>query len=137
MSSTSPNMGLVIPDVNDEVTDTINDLAANFTFLDAIYPVGSIYLSTASTNPSSFLGGTWARITDRFLMCGGTTYTPGTTGGTTKHAHSKAADGSPSPYPTSTVANSAGDYGIGKGGNTASQTHIPPYLAVYAWERTA
>lgn len=62
MSSTSPNMGLTIPDINDEVTDFVTDLAANFTFLDAIYPVGSIYLSTASTNPGTFLGGTWAAI---------------------------------------------------------------------------
>ena len=25
----------------------------------AMYPVGSIYLSTSSTNPSNFIGGTW------------------------------------------------------------------------------
>lgn len=137
MSSTSPNMGLVLPDVNDEVTDTIADLAANFTLLDAIWPVGSIYMSTQSTDPGTFLGGTWSRIQDKFLLGASSTYPAGSTGGATKHAHSKAADGSPNPYPTSTVANSAGDYGIGKGSITATQTHLPPYLSVYMWERTA
>ena len=33
-----------------------NDLS---NFLNKIYPIGSIYISTASTNPSTFLGGTW------------------------------------------------------------------------------
>ena len=136
MSTTSPNMGLTIPDVNDEVTDTINDLAANFTFLDAIYPVGSIYLSTVSTNPSSFLGGTWARITDRFLMAGGTTYSPGTTGGSATHYHEKATAGSPAPAIARATTGSS-DYVIGKGNYSGTSSSLPPYLAVYVWERTA
>lgn len=133
MSTTSPNMGLTIPDVNDEVTDTINDLAANFTFLDAIYPVGSIYLSTTSTNPSSFLGGTWTRITDRFLMCGGTTYTPGTTGGAAKHNHYKAPAGGS----VANVTFSSGSYVVGTGNYVSQESSLPPYLSVYAFERTA
>ena len=35
--------------------------------LEAFYPVGSIYISTVSTSPSSVIGGTWARITDAVL----------------------------------------------------------------------
>lgn len=27
--------------------------------LDVIYPIGSIFINTTNTNPSSFLGGTW------------------------------------------------------------------------------
>lgn len=44
-------------------------------------PVGSIYLSVNSTNPSTFFGGTWTQIKDRFLLCCGSTYSAGSTGG--------------------------------------------------------
>lgn len=49
----------------------------------SIYPVGSIYMSTSSTNPGTlFTGTTWSQITDRFLVAMGTTYkTAGGTGG--------------------------------------------------------
>ena len=49
----------------------------------SIYPVGSIYMSTSSTNPKDlFTGTTWTQITDRFLVGMGTTYkTAGGTGG--------------------------------------------------------
>lgn len=53
--------------------------------LDKIYPVGSIYLSTNSTSPESFLGGTWTKIKDRFLLASGDTYTSGKTGGEASH----------------------------------------------------
>ena len=32
------------------------------------YPVGAIYLSTSSVNPGTLFGGTWERITGRFLL---------------------------------------------------------------------
>ena len=35
--------------------------------LQAVYPVGSIYLSTVNTSPSSLIGGTWVAITDAAL----------------------------------------------------------------------
>ena len=36
---------------------------------DAVYPVGSIYISVKSTNPSSFFGGTWTAFgTGRTLV---------------------------------------------------------------------
>lgn len=35
---------------------------------DAIYPVGSIYTSVNSTNPGTLFGGTWQRITGKFLL---------------------------------------------------------------------
>lgn len=35
--------------------------------LEVFYPVGSIYISTVSTSPSSIIGGTWAPITDAVL----------------------------------------------------------------------
>ena len=130
MSSTSPNMGLTLPDVNDEVTDTIADLAANFTILDAIYPVGSIYLSTASTNPGTFLGGTWSRIQDRFLLGCSSTYPAGTTGGAATHRHDKGS-------PKTNGKQEFSSYVITQGNYTDYASSLPPYLAVYVWERTA
>lgn len=37
-------------------------------FTDAIYPIGSIYMSTKSTTPMELFGGTWERIEDVFLL---------------------------------------------------------------------
>ncbi len=45
------------------------------------YPVGSIYLSVANTDPALLFGGTWSRIMDTFLLAAGNTYAAGTTGG--------------------------------------------------------
>ncbi len=48
---------------------------------DIIYPVGSIYLSVNSINPSTIFGGTWEQVKDRFLLGCGDTYSNGKTGG--------------------------------------------------------
>ena len=49
---------------------------------DTIYPVGSLYWSSKSTNPSSLFGGTWVQIKDRFVLaCGDIYKTVGATGG--------------------------------------------------------
>lgn len=51
--------------------------------IDTIYPVGSIYMSTSSTNPATLFGkGTWTQLENRFLLGAGNVYTAGTTGGT-------------------------------------------------------
>ena len=55
-------------------------------FLNKTYPVGSIYISTSSTNPSSTLGGTWQAYAQGRTIIGvgsngTTTYSNGGTGG--------------------------------------------------------
>lgn len=59
------------------------------------YPVGSIYMSVNSTSPATLFGGTWERITGRFLLAatdnganGGNSnasISPGYTGGEATH----------------------------------------------------
>ena len=59
---------------NDEYDARITALE-NFrqTFLNTVYPVGSIYISMNETDPGTLFGGTWERISRRFLLgCGGT-----------------------------------------------------------------
>jgi hypothetical protein len=50
-----------------------------------IFPVGAIYLSLDSTNPSSYFGGEWELIKDTFLLGAGDIYTAGDTGGEAEH----------------------------------------------------
>ena len=74
----------------------VNDAIANK--WETIYPIGSIYMSVNSTNPSTVFGGTWQPIKDKFLLASGDLYTNGETGGTSSntldisqipsHAHS-------------------------------------------------
>lgn len=40
--------------------------------LDIVYPVGSVYITFNSVNPSNSVGGTWEKIEDKFLQSSGT-----------------------------------------------------------------
>nr|DAD88098.1 MAG TPA: baseplate protein [Siphoviridae sp. ctpbb7] len=62
----------------DSVTLAVPILHSLTTIADVIYPVGSIYMSMADTDPSKLFGGTWSRIKDYFLLA---SETAGTTGG--------------------------------------------------------
>ncbi len=126
-------------------------------FLSVIYPIGSIYISAASTSPSSLFGGTWERIKDRFLLAAGDTYTLGATGG--EAAHTLTVDEMPSHshyqkrhWGSSGDNNLAYTFGaefteVHEYGSKIESTHLtggnkphnnmPPYLAVYVWKRTA
>lgn len=46
-----------------------------------LYPVGSVYISFNSADPSTLFGGTWQRLKDTFLLASGDTYAANTTGG--------------------------------------------------------
>lgn len=62
-------------------TGQSSNTPSNAPSLDSIYPVGSIYMSVNSNNPSTLFGGTWTQIKDRFLLSCGDVYANGSTGG--------------------------------------------------------
>lgn len=132
------------------------------TLLNAIYPVGSIYLSVSSTNPQTLFGGTWQRIQDRFLLAAGSSYAAGATGGEASHTLTRAE--MPSHRHRLVIANTSSSasnkkrvltyidatarwWNAGDGyddsdmmetsGSGAAHNNMPPYLAVYVWKRTA
>lgn len=64
----------------------IKDSADWNTYLDLIYPVGSIYMTTSSTSPASSIGGSWSQIEPgTFLMAAGESYNVLSTGGENTH----------------------------------------------------
>jgi len=129
------------------------------TLIDMFYPIGSIYISTSSTNPSTKLGGTWTQIKDTFLLTAGDTYTAGATGGNATHTLSISempththeiwngnvypatinGQGSGTYYNMSysDLTNQGGQLQAKDTGGNQPFDIMPPYKVVYAWERTA
>lgn len=132
---------------------------------DAIYPIGSIYMSANSTSPETLFGGSWEQIEDTFLLACGT-HQAGSTGGSESqtisvgghfHWQTVATNGSLIGSNSNAYGHSKSEYlynltsasgGVGSGngviGGTSdagefSQTisTLPPYLTVYMWKRTA
>ena len=127
--------------------------------LNMVYPIGSIYMSVNSVNPQTFIGGTWERLQDRFLLGASSTYSAGNTGG--EAMHTLTVDEMPNHNHRMKCGSSADvdkgtwvliDHQISDTLNSANfrdlscieatgggQAHnnMPPYLAVYMWKRTA
>ncbi len=133
--------------------------------VDLIYPVGAVYISVNSTDPGTLFGGTWQQIKDRFLLSAGDTYSAGSTGGSAKatlpsHTHTVgsggyqlwgAKSGKGSTEPGNQISGNAKYYAAATGGSTSnykwlssvdregvsdvSKANMPPYLAVYVWQR--
>lgn len=91
MATQTPNLHLVKPDYVD--TADVGVINSNMDLIDSaygrilssVYPVGSIYMSVASTSPATLFGGTWVQLKDRFLIGAGGSYSAGATGGATTH----------------------------------------------------
>lgn len=65
---------------------SIKDSSSWNTYLNLIYPVGSVYISYTSTSPSTRFGGTWVSIAGKFPY-----FNAGTgTGGNNSHTHGLA-----------------------------------------------
>lgn len=81
--------------------------------INIMYPVGSIYMSVNSVDPSTLFGGTWERIKDRFLLCAGDSYGAGSTGGTAdatlvSHTHTPVIDTSDTTHGFAVYAHNSG-----------------------------
>ena len=123
--------------------------------LDTYYPVGRIYFSTVNVSPASFMGGSWTRIQDRFLLCAGTSYAAGSTGGAANvtlttdqmpsHSHGELVTvSSPTGGWYSRVVADVGQNEptveirqTAQTGGGQAHNNMPPYRAVYAWGRVA
>lgn len=56
----------------------------------SVYPVGSIYMSTANVSPATFIGGEWEALDDgRVLIGAGSAHPAGETGGEEEHTLSE------------------------------------------------
>lgn len=71
----------------ERVTTGLSKKLDSSSLIDKVYPIGSIYMSVNSADPSTFIGGTWERLQDRFLLGAGSTYSAGGTGGAATHSH--------------------------------------------------
>ena len=139
---------------------TVEDTEAKFLtrFSRAInpYPINSIYISSNSTSPASYFGGSWERIQDKFLFCAGPEYAAGNipTGAATvtltidtmpSHTHTFAAYNtvstdpgvSGSYYPGAYSYNQSGTLTSSYTGGDEAHNNIPPYIAKYVWKRVA
>ena len=151
--------------VSDQTSSDISNAvdAMSNTLWGKIYPVGSIYISANSTSPAELFGGTWEQIKDRFLLAAGDTYAAGSTGGESSHtltvdempSHAHNFDNYISGYPDTSnridrdnftmplinILNPNDTVGAGQytnaAGNSKPHNNMPPYLAVYMWQRTA
>ncbi|MDY5862361.1 phage baseplate protein [Agathobacter sp.] len=137
-----------------ELLSDIGGVAIN-NFIDTIYPLGSIYITTSSTHPNVLFPNTfWLPIYDRFLLGGGNNYEVGSTGGEATHAlttsempahnHSIYYPNSGGPgdsnicYPAdSNIKNTwyAEMCKTSNDGDGVAHNNMPPYLAVYVWKR--
>lgn len=127
--------------------------------LEQAYPIGAIYLSMVDTNPNLLFGfGTWQKIENRFLLAESSTYPAGSEGGEAEHtltelempAHDHEFDRHQlwrnEIIPPSTTSESEG-YGVSNKtlpiytdttiatGAGEAHNNMPPYLAVFMWQR--
>lgn len=118
-----------------------------------IYPIGSLYLSVNTIDPSQLFGGTWKQIKDCFLLASGDLYTNGETGG--EASHTLTLDEMPSHTHTVRLnaGTAVGSYNnacktnnykdqyqanyVSPAGGSQAHNNMPPYLAIVVYQRIA
>ena len=143
----------------DNLKSDVGTLQSDISTLQSmIYPVGSIYTSVNSTNPSTFFGGTWERFGNGKVLIGvdeeDTSFsTVEKTGGEKTHkltvsempSHSHTltindhvdytGGGAFRTYKGDTSANYTKD--IHSTGGSQAHNNLQPYITVYMWKRVA
>lgn len=134
----------------------------NTPILELVYPVGAIYMSTVSTSPAVLFGGTWERMTQRFLLGADDSGTSAANQNSTAVVGAGGTGGqagvtlTTNQIPSHTHDITYAQYNRGTGSSTTSalqytgstktteatgggQSHnnMPPFIAVYMWKRTA
>ena len=148
-------------------TGSYNDLINDSEFIDQsdlqnllvdlVYPVGSYYWSSNSTNPGTIFGGTWEQIKDKFVLAVGDTYTTvDVTGGEATHtltvdeipshrhvtgpSHFSAYGGDLADIKQETNAawkTNLDQINTGYTGGGQAHNNMPPYITAYCFHRTA
>jgi hypothetical protein len=144
--------------------NNLPDFQSTTAIINAVYPVGSIYISTVATNPATLLGvGTWTAFgAGRVLVgldAGQTEFdTVEETGGEKTHvlseaelpAHNHNQTEVGSGFTGYSYSGTGGDSNWPFGGGTtakqvelqavgsgAAHNNLQPYIVVYMWKRTA
>ena len=144
----------------DYIKSEIGSEAIANLLMEMIYPIGSIYISAVSLDPSIQFGfGTWEKIEGKFLLGASSQFPAGSEGGEVEHtltelempAHDHEFDrhqlwrNEQVPPSTTTMGDGYGannktlpiytDTTIATGAGEA-HNNMPPYLSVYMWKRT-
>lgn len=129
--------------------DTQTDIEA---MVDRMWPIGSIYLSVDATDPATRFGGRWTRIENAFLLAASSAHPAGERGGEESHTltvgelpahtHEQAPMqyghdwlGTPGQWSASSSDSATHQYATAATGGGAAHNNMPPYVAVYVWQR--
>lgn len=140
-----------------EISQINGNNVADSAFRAYVNTVGAVLFSfNDDFSPSALFGGSWEKVTDRFLIGAGGSYTLGSTGGEANvtltvnqipaHSHeTKYYNDETTPPPGSdwvpaahrnTGVNVVGGDTYDTGGGQA-HNNMPPYIAVNIWRRVA
>ena len=146
------------PVQNQAITRAVTKLTSDLERIwEKIYPVGAIYISVNAADPSILFGGTWERLKDRFLLGAGDRFAAGEMDGEAvvilnddeipSHSHEvryliEGQGAAPEGHTLlagsyDTAQGQFGSMYISGGGGNEAHNNMPPYLAVYMWQRTA
>lgn len=130
---------------------SIKDSSSWNTYLNLIYPIGSVYISYIDISPATRFGGTWSAITGRFpyfdanISTGGSNTQTLTVDNLPPHSHNIGDN--PILYKGAWNGNFGGANGNDlQSANSSYSTHntglgtahnnMPAYQTLYAWRRT-